>query len=200
MAGRWSVALVGLALFGLAGNAQASLIGTTVDYDRVFNGFDLGPGPAVVGPGIEFSDVGGGFLSDIDASSIAISGSGGFGFTTAGADGIQQFIRYSGLTWVNDPGAVIDSIDVTFGDILGDGTGGIPFSTANVSFSVNTITLLVGGYNFPQTGFFINIAITPDHAVIPEPSTLAIFAFGLAGLGFVTRRRRTGVGKTRNAS
>ena len=37
-------------------------------------------------------------------------------------------------------------------------------------------------------------------ATVPEPSTLAIFAFGLAGLGFVTRRRRTGVGKTLHAS
>ena len=35
---------------------------------------------------------------------------------------------------------------------------------------------------------------------VPEPSTLAIFLVGLAGLGFVTRRRRTGVGKSKHAS
>ena len=46
----------------------------------------------------------------------------------------------------------------------------------------------------------ITLDIQLAAAVIPEPSTLAIFLVGLAGLGFMMRRRRTGVGDTRHAS
>ncbi len=39
----------------------------------------------------------------------------------------------------------------------------------------------------------VNLAtplLNPPDVRVPEPATLAIFAFGLVGLGFMTRRRR----------
>ncbi len=108
-------ACVGLAMMGMAGTANATLIGSTVEYDRIFAGGDSsGLGTAVVGAGVEFTE-GVTIFSDIDDSSISLFFGRTFSFTLDSGDGIQQFIRYSGLTWTNDLTAVIESIDITFG-------------------------------------------------------------------------------------
>lgn len=49
----------------------------------------------------------------------------------------------------------------------------------------------IGNRNINGDGHFLDVAVTLQGSLpIPEPGTLTIFAFGLAGLGFMTRRRR----------
>ena len=97
------------------------------------------------------------------------------------------------LFWFNDPlvGGIIGLELVRSFGVPETLLAGITFTSSTISFSID------GSWEPFGTATW---DIIPRHAVVPEPSTLAIFAFGLAGLGFVTRRRRTGVGKTEHAS
>jgi len=91
------------------------------------------------------------------------------------------------LTWTRvqmlDAIAYFNDHVVVLGDWTGAGTGNI----LDMQF-IFDVTSDDAGANF-NTDFLVgNGTITP--LVIPEPSTYVLFAFGLVGLGLITRRRR----------
>lgn len=85
-----------------------------------------------------------------------------------------------------------DSFTLTAGSGMDSGSqsgsDGFPtFHTLMVDGVSTTTAVLSGGSaSFPQSVFWDNIEVTP----VPEPSTYALLAVGLAGVGFVARRRR----------
>ena len=114
-----------------------------------------------------------------------------------------------------DPGNLFDSAfkacssffncqtgtSASFMDNDAPGIGPLDTTLANSTWDFG----FVGGaiLNFNGVGWTVDIQTSvfgEPPPRVPEPTTLALFVIGLAGLGFMTRRRRTGVGKTRHAS
>ena len=184
--------------FGLSGAAQASLIGSTVNITSP-HGDCLG---VTVGVGVECR-IGDTPSLDDDAIDIDIQDSrivfdvldvstGGFDFLWGTAPFVFDVV-ISGLTWVDDPSAAIASIAVTtelFGTSFSVGN---PNTIGAVQSGANQVTLNFGDLNRMgcQTPLCarVTVDITPEHSVLPEPGTLALFGLGLAGLGLVARRK-----------
>lgn len=85
-----------------------------------------------------------------------------------------------------------DSFTLTAGTGMDSGsqsgsTGFPTYSTLSVT-GVNTFTAVLSGGSagFPQSVFWDNLNVT----AVPEPSTYALMALGLAGVGAVARRRK----------
>ena len=103
-----------------------------------------------------------------------------------GIDGVITGVYLSSAATQN--GVTVSGL--TYYDTFGMDSGHILFNTSGA---------MAGGVGGATSQWLFEIVATHGTPV-PEPSTLAIFAFGLAGLAFVTRRRRIGVDKTRHAS
>ena len=203
-------AALGVALIGLTSTAQAvpinyQFIGT------ITGSLDLGGGP------IFFNNaaltVNGMTLSDTDLnpdpqlgnySAMSTYSIGGIGdFVTDGCtdETYFQFFNFA-LGLITQVGLVDAATLVGFGPTLnaglapGDPNGGIlaiggPFVPDFTSTAARVLTNLAGhSLTFANGG--IEISEFSAFAKVPEPGTLAIFAVGLAGLGFMRRRGRSG--------
>ena len=179
--GKLMVAVAAMVLFsaGMARQTQASLIGDTVTYQAFAGGNPFGGSltDVVADSFIEFTFAETTILDvDISGSSITLTrpaSESGVSF----ASGFN--ITLSGLDWFGEPSGIITGASVTSSDLL--------FGTASVTFSDHEVVIDIGSTGF-DTLSFVTVELQTSHDV-PEPATLAIFGLGLAGLGFMRRRR-----------
>ena len=155
----------------LAVPAHAGLTGDTVG-TRYVGGGDSGTVMSVVGPGEEGNFFGNQFFDYGDSSFAIRSGSNFCGIFSCG--GIPISLELSSL----DLGGPITSVSFTTslsGVTATHTADSVTFTWMEQSLPVNTYLTA----NF-------NAGVAP----IPEPSTYALMALGLAGIGFVARRRK----------
>ncbi len=129
----------------------------------------------------------------LDANNAVLNVAAGFdtGFSFYYSSSTAASVTvYDGL---NGTGNVLGTLALTaqgFDNCGGDPSGDFCNWTAvGVAFAGTAKSIDFGG-TANQTGFD-NITFGSDVPVIPEPSTYALMALGLAGIGFVARRRRS---------
>ena len=189
-----------LALAAFAMPANASLIGTTVDINSPHGSC----GGITVGGDVEcrISDGVPGAQETIDVdiqdSRIVFEfldfDSGGGSFLWDALPFVFDVV-IDGLTWVDDQSVAIASIAVTTEFFGAPGLQGDPNTIGAVLSGPNQVTLNYGDLNrlFCPTPLCarLTVDITPEHSnVLPEPASLALFGFGLFGLGAALRRKR----------
>jgi hypothetical protein len=79
-----------------------------------------------------------------------------------------------------------DVIDWGDGNIVTDLAAFLEVSGAGI----NSITMIGGGSDFPNSVYYDNITAQYGSSAVPEPLTLTLFGAGLAGLGAFRRRRK----------
>ena len=164
--------------------AHASLIGDRFDCHNSFNFLQpgnvcettfSGSSDVLIGAGIEITTDN--FQVDIDAASITMTNVGqsdqGFNPVT------PNTIEFTSLDWVDDPSAVISGFSLET-DVSGFNAGDVTIFDHGVTVFVNETW---------QSGGFIRVNLETSRA-LPAPSTLALFAVGLAGISVTSRRRR----------
>ena len=175
-------AIAALIMVVSVSTANASLLGTNVTVTNTFGG-TIFQGPTTVpvtSGGPELTAFGGFWDIDIQDSSIDLVCNGGAcrvnNFTN-----LDEYL-FEGLDW-GGSGFLLDAT-------LSSNCACTPNA---LSFPTNTSLLLSFNKGSPQpnSGNTIFIQLVPSHipSQIPEPGTLTLFGLGLAGLGYMRRRR-----------
>ena len=106
------------------------------------------------------------------------------GITSSDASLFKASSSWGGLTFLG-------SLDDEHLPALTPGPGGDPFGSFVLPTTGN-YTVAIGGYDSTDAGSYpYRVTLTTAVAAIPEPSTWAMFTIGLAGLGYLRRRKQT---------
>ncbi len=189
--------MAGGVLLLAAGAANATLLGDQVDVRITrmgdFNEFlDVTVDNSVELPGVNIPGFGGSPIAiDIDDSTITITTTIQQG-PISGAAVPSVIYRFTDLDWVGVTGGFVESFSISNN----------PDNLLNPTSSFTRIILGGGGIEVVQNGFVTTtgsgfdvrtatISIVANHPTpLPEPTALAIFGVGLAGLGLMVRRGR----------
>jgi len=106
------------------------------------------------------------------------------GVTSADTSLFSASGNWGGLTFIG-------SLDDEHPPALTPGPGGDPFGSFVLS-STGNYTVAIGGSDSTDAGSYpYRVTLTTAVAAVPEPSTWAMFTIGLAGLGYLRRRKQT---------
>ena len=182
--------LIGLVItLSTSADAHASLIGQTI----TCSSSNPGPVPCsapsnVVGGGVEFligrPDRGIGFHVDVGGQSVTVA--------SILPDVTQRIgsntITLGGLIWSDDPLAVILGIaNFAAAGVIGASPGMVQTLPNSLIFDLGGTTEAT--WTVGSSVSFDLVTSHPPSTTIPEPGTLALFSLGLAGFGYVARRR-----------
>ena len=187
-----------LLILGMIGISHAGLIGDTVSCSTDSTSFSCDTTTAVVGGSNEFTlidsipdDL---FDIDILGTSFAISSLTALGIGT----GTETF-TLSGLGWLNFPNGTITGVSlIGVAGVTGLALSDIDFTHDSVTVDLSETSWsrnsragvrLAVSHGAPQ---FAPLAVpNPTALAVPEPTTLALFAIGLAGMGFARKKRKS---------
>lgn len=103
--------------------------------------------------------------------------------------------QYTFSFWVMNEGAGSNSFEALFGGVSQVSmTNAAPFNYTQQSFNVtatgasSTIAFVIR--HDPSFYYVDDVSLTSANTTVPEPSTYALMAAGLAGLGLAAKRRR----------
>lgn len=160
--------------------ASAQLVGSTVGVEYRFpnvGALYTSHGPAVVGAGIEFTNVAGYFQVDVSNNLVEAKNF----FTSATW---TSPVGFNGWRFFDVGNTAPAFTSVT----IDPSTNMVGFDASRITYDADNIYVDWQGLSFTEHTV---VALNINSTTAPEPATIALTGLGLAGLGVVARRRRT---------